>query len=489
MKTDLLIALRARWVQVTLFISLLVRLVFLNFYLPEKPSEFGPDEGSYAQLAGYVAQGLPVEKFPGWGPGLYNSSRSLIVPSSTLVRFGLSDLEAVRITSSFYGLLSSLLIVICLVAILRESTSQLDFKNCGLKIQIPVIFFTFLPSNFLWSNLGLRESSSQFWLIATFYFLLKLYLEEGKKLHAYFALSSLSLVFAFGARKETALVFAISALVMGLYLIIAKRNVRMVAAVTLGLLGGQMFITSLQVKAIEIYYLLPEKELNSKSPSPTQSVESKSPSPNIKAPLGLCKSDQSKIRIGSNVFTCTKEVEYTEEISNPIMSTKIQLSTVKALEEKRRIQAVNAQSALPISNCKTYSNQIQTLLFCNLKDLPYRLSSFLLRPFPLIESGSAFFKIAGLENIVWLLLYLLVFYLFLTTQATQVEKFIKISLMFYFVSFSTLASLYEGNLGTAFRHKSSMLWPLIMILAILLLKERTLRTWLAINHDVASKRR
>jgi len=32
--------------------------------------------------------------------------------------------------------------------------------------------------------------------------------------------------------------------------------------------------------------------------------------------------------------------------------------------------------------------------------------------------------------------------------------------------FASAAALYEGNLGTAFRHKSTILWPLIFILMI-----------------------
>ena len=148
------------------------------------------------------------------------------------------------------------------------------------------------------------------------------------------------------------------------------------------------------------------------------------------------------------------------------------MAAVQNLEETRKIRSIYAQSALPESDCKRYESAIQTTVMCNLKELPYRLSSFLFRPFPFLDSGSTTFNLAGIENILWLLLFLFVFYLSFSTRVTNVERFVISSLAFYLMSFSVLASLYEGNLGTAFRHKSSILWPLVIILATLLLQKR-----------------
>jgi hypothetical protein len=165
-------------------------------------------------------------------------------------------------------------------------------------------------------------------------------------------------------------------------------------------------------------------------------------------------------------------VEEDREITNPIESTKKQLLAVKKLEETRKVRSIDAQSALQDSNCKNFDTQIRTLLLCNISEIPYRLSSFLLRPFPLIDSGSTFFNLAGLENIIWMLLIMFVLYLILTVRTNQTEKSIIYGLMFYVFAFSSLAALYEGNLGTAFRHKSSILWPLVIILALLITQKR-----------------
>ncbi len=508
LKSDLIYALRSPWVQLTLFASFIFRLIFFSLYLPKTPSAFGPDEGTYAKLASFVAENSPVEEFPIFGPALYNSSRSLIVPSSALVRLGLNDLYAVRAISSIYGLLTSLFIILCVVAILQRRNRGDVLRDFRVSLVFPVFLFSFLPSNFLWSTLGLRESASQFWIIATFYFLLKVHFGLGKSSFLYFIPASTSLVLAFGARKETALVATMTALIAGIFVAIMTRNVNILGVAALGLIGGQMFTAVPQVKAVEVFYLEPTQNVETKSPNPTQNVETKSPNPtqnvetkspnptqnvetkspnptqnvetkspkpSLKAPVGVCIDDNQTIQLQSGDFICTKLVETKREVINPIESTKNQFVAVKALEETRKVRSIDAQSALPEGNCKNYESQIQRVVLCSLKELPYRLSSFLLRPFPIIDSGSQFFSLAGLENIIWMLLLLTVIYLVYTVRTSKTEKFIVFGLMFYVFSFSSLASLYEGNLGTAFRHKSSILWPLVTIFIVLITQKKRQR--------------
>lgn len=174
----------------------------------------------------------------------------------------------------------------------------------------------------------------------------------------------------------------------------------------------------------------------------------------------------------SKEFICTKEIEYKKQVENPIRSITNQVAAVQALEGTRNIRSTFAQSALPVSDCMIYESVIQTAIVCNLEALPYHLSAFLFRPFPFIDSGSTFFNLAGIENIFWLLFILFVIYLAVSVRVTKVERFVISSLGFYVILFSILASLYQGNLGTAFRHKSSILWPLVVILATLLFQKR-----------------
>ena len=469
MKSDLILALRNKWVQCVLLSSLGLRIFFF-ILLPKEPSILGPDEVTYAFLSRYVADGLPVQEFPDFGPGLYNSTRSLILPSSALVQLGLNELISVRLVSSIYGLLSSLFLILCLMTILHSKKNRVDVDFFHYKLIVPVIVFTFMPSNFLWSILGLRESSSQFWIIATFYFLLKLYFEQGKSSLIFFFLSSLSLVFAFGARKETALVLASCALVMSFYILLNKRNPSIFGAVALGLLGGQLFVATPAVKAVDVFFLAPSIE--SKSPAPTQSLESKSPAPLLNAPSGACQNNLQVVREQGNEYVCQKKTTYKMEAANPLEITRSQVLSIKELSSIRAARAVDAKSALPQSGCIDGDSDLRSLLICNLKDFPLLFSSFLFRPFPLIDSGPPLYTISSLENIVWLIVFLFLVCLSLLKKIDNVEKFILISLFVYIFSFSALASLYQGNLGTAFRHKSSILWPLMTAISILLFSKK-----------------
>jgi hypothetical protein len=90
--------------------------------------------------------------------------------------------------------------------------------------RLVLVIFTFLPSNFLWSNLGLRESLSQLYLIAFTYFSIKILSAKVDRKPLYSILSSTSLMLAFGARQQTALVFSLLAFVFGLILVCKLKN-------------------------------------------------------------------------------------------------------------------------------------------------------------------------------------------------------------------------------------------------------------------------
>jgi hypothetical protein len=54
----------------------------------------------------------------------------------------------------------------------------------------------------------------------------------------------------------------------------------------------------------------------------------------------------------------------------------------------------------------------------------------------------------------------------LRQRQSAINQLTSLALISYVFVFASSAALYEGNLGTAFRHKSTILWPLIFILMI-----------------------
>ena len=139
---------------------------------------------------------------------------------------------------------------------------------------------------------------------------------------------------------------------------------------------------------------------------------------------------------------------------------------MKNIESNRNANSLDALSALPLSSCSEVDQDALTLLGCNLAELPYRFFSFMFRPVILTDNGSPMFNYAAIENVGWTILILMTLWASLQRCQTLQIRFIQMSLGSYIILFSLGAALYEGNLGTAFRHKSAILWVLIFILMI-----------------------
>ena len=88
-----------------------------------------------------------------------------------------------------------------------------------------------------------------------------------------------------------------------------------------------------------------------------------------------------------------------------------------------------------------------------------------------VTSSSSLF--AALENIFWFSASLFVMIMFIRNRRLAFFSALAPSLLFMSI-YSVAAGAYEGNMGTAFRHKSLILWVVILLLAstIVATKER-----------------
>lgn len=442
------------------FISISLRLFFLEIFQPSQPSSLAPDEGTYAHLANYVSQNLVVRNFPVYGPTLYYQSKSLIVPSSLLIRLGFDPLESVRIVSAIYGLFIPILVFLCFSAV-QNSRANIEKIKLELKyiicISLIVILF-FLPSNFLWSTLGLRESASQFWILAQTYFLIKFY-KGIKGTRIIFAfLTVASSVFSFTSRPQTALLISINLIILGFLVALKRRTLSFLLVSISCFILGSFFSSTPEVKLIRHWTAIETKENvgqnNSKKigdvVSDNTAVISKS-----------CRFRNETIRIDKKTFQCLEVRNYgvTNLSRISILPQNIDFSKI---EERRNVNRIGASSALAPSYCSKLANDIESIK-CNLAELPYRLSAFLFRPLPFIDQGSAFLFYAGLENLVWLFLILITLSNLARLRFRSLHKEYIISVSIFLISFATAAALYEGNMGTAFRHKSTLVGHLILL--------------------------
>ena len=188
-----------------------VARVIMFFVLPNSPSFLAPDEGTYASLAKWAGESKPANDFPAYGKGLYLSARAIIIPSSLLYRAGIHQLDAVRLVSSIYSLCSLVLIVALILMLHKRVLSEgpLERFNEHLIVRL-VFFFAFLPSHFLWSNLGLREGPTEFWILITFvvFFVLQHYQKTITATGIVLLVGSIAITFS--ARPQVGWVVGIS---------------------------------------------------------------------------------------------------------------------------------------------------------------------------------------------------------------------------------------------------------------------------------------
>ena len=131
--------------------------------------------------------------------------------------------------------------------------------------------------------------------------------------------------------------------------------------------------------------------------------------------------------------------------------------------DKRQGNQLFANSKIETPDCNIDSTTFSSIK-CEMIRLPLAIPQVTFRPLIFLDSGSLSQNLASLENLIWIFLY--VYVLFSTGSlirsngtSFQVPAIILISL------FAVGAGLYEGNIGTAFRHKGILLPFLLLIVA------------------------
>jgi hypothetical protein len=200
--------------RIQLYFLCLISAIFrtITFFThPNTPSNFGPDEGTYAYLTEWISDSNSADEFPDFGGTLYRSARVFILPAVAFHRIGLSPLDSIRIVSSLYGLMALLLLVEAFLRLLPATThsSRLLQSNKSLILTIFIVF-AFLPSHFIWSTIGLRESSVEFWVLFTFLIVFWVF-QVNKKLSFFAAILVLiAIVGVFNSRPQVGWVLGLT---------------------------------------------------------------------------------------------------------------------------------------------------------------------------------------------------------------------------------------------------------------------------------------
>ena len=98
-------------------------------------------------------------------------------------------------------------------------------------------------------------------------------------------------------------------------------------------------------------------------------------------------------------------------------------------------------------------------------------ATFLFRPLIGIDTTNASSLIAAVENIAWLGAF--VFIIIMITKKRRLAFIGPLApSLIFFILYCVGAGSYEGNMGTAFRHKSLILWVILLLVASVIFAEK-----------------
>jgi hypothetical protein len=380
-----------------------VARVIVFFVLPNKPSSVVPDEGTYANVADAVFRGL-LPSDTGFYKLVYSISKPLILPAQPLMFLGLSGLDAVRVVSTVYGFMGLLVFVIVTLKFFKQQEENSKRTASDQRFLLLVVaVFAFLPSHFLWTNLALRESATEFGLMLTYVSLYLFYSTKQKLRFVYLLSLFFWLSFTFFIRPQVGWVLSLSLLVVGLLRYKSKITYFMLVALACGVLVG----TTVQI-------------------SP----------------------ESGSLASGFEPLTSAGEM----------------------ITVKQNVNQLDAASAIETPDCPFGNDLIENAetrklesYFCIVWRSPYMVTTFFFRPFIGADVTSKSSLLASGENLIWLALFASAFYLAIKKRNFEFLQSIGPSLVFFAI-YAIAASAYEGNMGTAFRHKSLALWALLLVL-------------------------
>jgi hypothetical protein len=91
------------------------------------------------------------------------------------------------------------------------------------------------------------------------------------------------------------------------------------------------------------------------------------------------------------------------------------------------------------------------------------VSTFLIRPILGVDVTSKSSLLAAIENLVWVSLFVTILALLIRKRRISFLGPLLPAIIFLFL-YVLGASAYQGNMGTGFRHKSLILWAVLLVI-------------------------
>ena len=160
-------------------------------------------------------------------------------------------------------------------------------------------------------------------------------------------------------------------------------------------------------------------------------------------------------------YNCVKSGTVTKR-ARPSNLAEVAIDQVEVLPDKQIVNQVGAASVIERLTCPWQELSGIGKYGCLAFRAPYMTLTFLFRPLPFVDTTSLSSAFAAGENTLWILMFVLVIYRI--SKDKRIPFLGELApIMIFFSIYVVGAGSYEGNMGTAFRHKSLILWIVLLL--------------------------
>ena len=410
---------------------------------------FAPDEnlyrGIFAQLysAGFTSD---VLGFSGaWEPWL----RCVYLPAKLVTYFGVSDLLAARLLAITYSTFATFLVI--------KIAKANDRDNRVFRFSI--IAISFIPTVFLWSSIGLRESFLFLEISAILFCFSRLRnnVNISNTFFLGFALFSLAMT-----KNYIYILFLFASIItLALFSIINRKNyVNHLLILTLSLVP--LAVNPTLIPAISGYFVGQVAKVDTVELGDINNdgrCDSFEP----------CRNEDVKINddqigyVATGGMTVHALLGELQRDPNTILA-----KLASALGITAKLEAISKSAIVLETDKSVIENQKKlSLQQAGLKKPLQVLESsarFLLVPFIFMDNGSLFLNIQSIETPIWLFIYGLFFAgLYQIIRRRRELDYAVMMATLFALEFVAISALTEINVGTALRHRSLLLIPILVI--------------------------
>ena len=405
------------WLRIT---SLYVILHITFWVLLGRITAFGIDEDGYLDVFRKVySSSFDVHSQLSWPTNSKFLLQVIYLPAKVISLLGLPDYLALRIESG-------LLFYITCWIIFR----QISNANRKLNISIIVVFM-FLPSVFIWTSLGLRESYIFFWITLIWLSFHKLMTQKSRKF-------LLLLTLGVNGLATTKIYLHALILVMAIFVLLFSLRSK----------GYKDCLLAILV---------------------------------VMSPIFVLPGVQGELLTGARGLILSETISASSE--GGALSSEGGASSgltaklfILQVEENQLLKSILSQLGLlarinsgistqdPAKNAFTLSTNFESGSLANLEKFMRAAARFLLLPIPFAENGSFIIDLQSMESpALYLSYFVLLWHLYMILKRRPQDPQIFFGLCVFSLFFIIQSALVEVNLGTLVRHRSILL--LLIVLA------------------------